>query len=144
MSNVLIVTADADLATEIGAQVEGPRAYALRPESETALRHHAHGTQPAVVVLDVRAGGSQFRALGEAPALMCTRSHPAVIVVSPWESEALTNEAARLGCFDVISLSRRCWRRSLRGALRDAQAAWLGGLLEIPAVDGEEATVVLH
>jgi ActR/RegA family two-component response regulator len=130
---VLIATADTDLALKLGEAIEGQKTYVVSAKDATELRHKVHSTQPEVVILDARFGSNSYRVLDDVPRLLEVRSDPAVIVLTPWRSGRVRDEAARLGCFDVVSLDDRAWRRKVSRAVLDAQAARLAGALERPA-----------
>src|SRR4051812_8315932 len=102
---VLVATRDEQLAEQIGESINGPRAYVTRVSSPTELRHKIHSSQPSVVFLDVRLGGSTWRAVEAVAGLASVRSRPAVVLLAPWASDAVDAEAARLGCYDVLDAS---------------------------------------
>ena len=50
-------------------------------------------------------GGSAWRAIDEVPAIISrTTTHPHIIVVLPWRTQEVDEEAARLGCYDIVSV----------------------------------------
>lgn len=137
---IAIATGDTELAAKIGKHVEGKKIYILKVQDATELRHKIHSCQPSVVVLDVRLGGNAFEAMQEVPAIIKTRSEPAVIVLLPSVSAIAKKAAVEMGAFDVISRDRASWVRALRYSAVDALAARDAGLLSRP----EPVAVVLH
>lgn len=129
---ILIATGDAELAMKIGTFTSGRKTYAVSEEGPKELRHRIHAAQPAVVVLDVRFGGNRYRVIDAVPSIMDVRSGPAVVIVSPRFSSVLKRTAAKLGCFDLISLSDPSLKKKFVRCLLDAQAAYLSGAFSRP------------
>lgn len=126
---VMIATTDQKLALKLGAAIETEKSYLLRVTSGEQLVEEIDSMQPDVLVLDVKIGGNDFRALGELPTILDAEHEPAVIVVIPWKSIIVVREASRLGCFEVIRSDVRGFERRVSRAAWDAQAARLSGLL---------------
>ena len=127
---VAICTQDPGLAQRLVAAIEGRKAALVLQLDEKELRHKVHQMQPEVVLLDVRFGGNRYRAIELAPGIMMTRSGPAVILLLPWDSNEVIDEAARQGCFDAISLSHPSFDSEVARSVLDAKAARLSGALE--------------
>lgn len=128
----VIATADVHLARKLGEAITGRKSYILSASDEKELRHLVHSSQPEVLVLDVRLGGNRYRAMAEVPRLMLTRSHPAVILLIPWRSTAVREEAGRMGCYEVVVIGRPSFLRQLSQAVIEAADARLAGALEPP------------
>lgn len=127
---VVIATLQPELAERLTAAIEGRKAILVAPYDETELRHKVHQMQPEVVVLDVRYGGNLYRVIDQAPGIMACKSGPAVILLLPWNSDAVVDEAARQGCFDAISLFHPSFDAEVSRSVLDAKAARLSGALE--------------
>lgn len=127
---VLIATLDTDLAETLMRAIDGRKAILATEIDATELRHKVHQTQPEVVLLDVRFGGNRYRVIEQAPGIMLARSGPAVVLLLPWDSDAVIDEAARQGCFDAISLSHPSFATEVARSVLDAKAARLSGALE--------------
>jgi hypothetical protein len=146
---VVIVTAEAQLAKDVSEAIDGEKSYVLRHmlsvppvtvddddpdrhEGQIAMRAAIYPKQPATVILDVRFGGNEFRAMRSVPKILSGDSGPAVILIAPSRPRIVVGEAARLGCFEVISLSDRLWRKKLARAVLEAKAARKVGALDHP------------
>lgn len=145
---LVIVTAEITLAKKLDECLEGDRTFVLRPHipqipvddddpythpGQQAMRASIYPHTPEVVVLDVRFGGNHFRAMRSVPRIASGATRPAMILLIPRRTKAVVKEAARMGVFEVISLSVRAWKKNLIEAIRDAQAARRAGLLQSPA-----------
>jgi hypothetical protein len=72
------------------------------------LRRFVFEEQPAILLLDVRYGGSMFRVVESVPRILDeAKSNPRVILIVPFDSADAEEEAARLGCFDVLVFTPR-------------------------------------
>jgi chemotaxis response regulator CheB len=142
---LLVVTGTVELAQKIETAVgdcNGWRMRLVAPRDAREVRAKAHGWQPHVIILDVCAGRSGFRALDDVMTIKRqTTARPAVIVVAPGWSEELQRAAASQGAFDLINLRRRGWQKALRESYEAAEEAWASGAL--PSV-GLASDVVLH
>ena len=127
---VLIATRDQELAQRLVLAIDGTKAVLSTALEPIELRHRVHQTQPEAVVLDVRYGGNRYRVIEQAPGIMAANSGPAVILLLPWDSDAVIDEAARQGCFDAISLSHPAFDAEVARSVLEAKAARLAGALE--------------
>lgn len=117
---IFIATADTDLAKALLRELVGKKSICLRADNATDLRHQIHEAQPQVVVLDVRLGGQQWRAMDVLPRMQTVQSAPHVIVVAPWRSEPVEQEAARFDCYEVVNQNGPTFLAEIRGAVMDA------------------------
>jgi DNA-binding NarL/FixJ family response regulator len=127
---VVIATRDLELAQRLNTAIEGRKALLTQALEPIELRHRVHQVQPEVVVLDVRFGGNLYRVIEQTPGIMLANSGPAVILLLPWQSDEVVDEAARQGCFDAISLSHPSFDAEVSRSVLDAKAARLSGALE--------------
>jgi DNA-binding NarL/FixJ family response regulator len=120
---MILVIALPDLALRLSGLLHNAR-YIVRVEDGKDLRHRVHSYQPDVVVLDWRIGGSMWRALDEVTAIVeRTTTHPYVIALLPKTSPRIKSEAAKLGCYDVISVNASGVDRKIVDAVELAQRA---------------------
>lgn len=120
----VLVVALVDLAQQLSQLIEGSVSYVVRVGSPADLRHRVHEHQPDIVVLDWRMGGNRWRAIDEVTAITeRTASHPYVIVMLPHTSTAIEREDARLGCYDVVSVSDEDFDRQVVDAVETAAKA---------------------
>jgi ActR/RegA family two-component response regulator len=117
---IMICTADAEFAQTLHRAVEGTKCYCLRAETPTGLRQAIHEQQPAVVILDVTMGGQRFRAIDCLWRIETVRSRPHIILVTPWESKAVEDEAARFGCYEVLSADGEAFLGDVAETVKDA------------------------
>ncbi len=96
---MLLICADASLSLRLGRLVEGQKVYALTVAD--ALRV-ATLQQPAIILLDVRLGGSGQRAVEVVPALLAASPASAVLVITRAPTEDEIDEADALGAYDCI------------------------------------------
>lgn len=95
-------------------------------EAQQQLRRRIYEEQPDIILLDVQFGGSSFRVIDSVPRILEeTKSKPKVILIVPFQSDAAEEEAARLGCFDVLIYSSRRRQVFLRELLETLTAAEL-------------------
>lgn len=133
---ILVVGRDWDWAMKAGSCVVGERGYAVGLRSAKELRYTAHCSQPEQIIVDARAGGNLWNVIEQIPALLRTRSAPAVIVVLPWNGEEARDQAALLGAWDVLSADAGDLAQELRASSADALSARREGRLpsEPPAM----------
>jgi DNA-binding NarL/FixJ family response regulator len=117
---MVLVAAWPEVAMEIGAQLLDEKAYACKVMHPHELRHAVKKTQPDVVVLDVRIGGSRWRAVEGVQRLRLCESRPEVIALVPRRSRAVDREMARQGCYGVVDLSVGSWPDALVRAVETA------------------------
>jgi CheY-like chemotaxis protein len=128
---------------------ERKRRAAMRPverdgyDGAKRLRHWIHAKQPAVLLLDARFGGQLYRALEAVPRLLEeSRENLRVILLIPFDSKAAKEEAARLGCFDVLNYHPRRRRKVFqREVLSAVEAAEIDRAAVAPS---QRARVVFH
>lgn len=128
---IVIVAASVETAAKLDEAVDGMRRFSFAaPSDDKAMRAKIHSWQPSVVVMDVRAGRSYFRAIDSIERIKKTvTSKPAIIVAAPDVPKELRDTAARMGAFDVVSLRPRTWRSRLRETVEAALEAWESGAL---------------
>lgn len=96
---MLLICAEPPLATRLGRLVVGQRVYAMNLEAgERMAAEH----QPSVVLLDVRVGGSENRAVEWVPAFLRASPSSAVVVVTMRPTVAEVSEANALGAYTYI------------------------------------------
>lgn len=99
-----LVVALPDLALRLSAILTGAR-YVVRVHDGADLRHRIHSYQPDIVLLDWRLGGNIWRAIDEVPAIVeRTATHPYVIALLPSASWRVKEEAAKIGCYNVVNV----------------------------------------
>jgi DNA-binding response OmpR family regulator len=99
-----LVIALPDLALRLSELLTDAQ-YVVRVQDGADLRHTIHSYQPDVVVLDWRMGGSAWRAIDEVTAIVeRTTTHPYVIALLPKVSTKINAEAAKAGCYNVVSV----------------------------------------
>jgi CheY-like chemotaxis protein len=102
---MVLVIALPDLALRISGLLGGA-AYLVHVVDGPELRHRVHSHQPDVILLDYRMGGSSWRAVDEVTAIAeRTATRPNVIALLPNTSKEIDREAARRGCYDVVSVA---------------------------------------
>jgi DNA-binding NarL/FixJ family response regulator len=117
---MILVIALPDLARRISETVLGAR-YVISVENESDLRHRVYSHQPDLILLDHRVGGSTWRAIDQVTAIVeRTATHPFVIALLPKTSRTIEREAARLGIYDVLSVSSEDFDRELVEAVSEA------------------------
>lgn len=115
-----------DLAQRLSQLIEGSVSYVVQVESPADLRHKVHEHQPDIVILDWRMGGSRWRAIDEVTAIGSrTSTHPYVILMLPNTSTTIEREDARLGCYDVVSVSDEDFEHQVVDAVETASRARL-------------------
>jgi CheY-like chemotaxis protein len=117
---MILVIALPDLARRISESVLGA-SYVVNVESESDLRHRVYSHQPDLILLDHRIGGSTWRAIDQVTAIVeRTATHPLVIALLPRTSRTIEREAAKLGVYDVLSVSSDGFDRELVEAVSEA------------------------
>jgi DNA-binding NarL/FixJ family response regulator len=117
---VLTATLDLELARVISEAVPGPKTYIIKKHPVEALWQKVHRIGPGVVLLDVRFGGQEFRAIEAVRQILEAPSEPEVILLLPWASKAVERQAENLDCFDVLDFSRPAFRREVVKAVAAA------------------------
>lgn len=119
---IVLASKDEKIATLIGRLV---RLTGCIAQAGTAkeLRYHIHELQPRLLILDVRIGGSTYRALGSVPRLTTVRSRPATLAILPCRSIAAERAAMDYGCVDVLSSDDPSFFRLLPQAVKQALSA---------------------
>lgn len=119
-----LVVALPDFAKRLSRLLIGRVNYVVSVVDGTELRHRVHEHQPDIVILDWRMGGNAWRAIDEVPALVeRTESQPYVIVLVPRTSRVIDREAAKKGCYDVVSVSDADFDRQVVEAVETAARA---------------------
>lgn len=117
----VLVVALPDLSLRLSKYVVGSVGFVTSTKDGKQLRHRVHEHQPDVVLLDYRMGGSGWRAIDEVPALVeRTASRPDVIVLLPWKDTDVDRSAAKLGCYDVVSVDGPCFDQDVSDAVQTA------------------------
>lgn len=119
-----LVIALPDLAKRLSRLLIGRVNYVVSVVDGTELRHRVHENQPSIVLLDWRMGGNLWRAIDEVPALVeRTESQPYIIVLLPHTSRVIDREAAKKGCYDVVSVNAEDFDRQVVEAAETAARA---------------------
>lgn len=132
---ILIATAKPQIAIQLNEMIRSDKHFIVGMKDHEDLRHQIHRCQPEVVLLDVQLGGNHFRAVESVPQIvMHTRSAPAVVLMIPRPSKEVEREAARWGCFDVVSLVPNLVSscRNLCRAVESARVSRLSGAFRSP------------
>lgn len=118
-----LVIALSDLALRLSGLLAGA-SYVVKVEDGTDLRHRVHSYQPDIIVLDWRIGGSKWKAIEEVTAIVeRTATHPYVIVLLPKVSGKIKSEAAKAGCYNVVSADGAGLEKRVAYAVSVAQKA---------------------
>ena len=123
---MVLVVALPDLALTASRVLSRPVSYIVRVDDARELREKCIAYEPDIVVLDWRMGGSKWRAIDEVPAIAhCAGSRPYVIMLLPATCPMTDAEAARKGCYDVVTASDDDFVHELAGAVSSAVRARL-------------------
>lgn len=137
---LVMVLANAELAKRISEVVKGQVVYVVRVKDAIELHHKVYSHQPDILILDWSIGGSVYKATDQIPLIMeRTSSKPHIICLLPWRSRAVDREAAKLGCYDVVSVNAKNFLRELGERISVAKASRAAGL---PAVRKKEPPVL--
>lgn len=119
-----LIVAVPELAKRLSRLLVGDVRYVVAVADEKELRHRVHEHQPDVVLLGWAIGGNRWRAIDEVTAIVeRTATHPYVIAILPQTSPAIEREAAKKGCYDVVSVDAEDFDRQVVEAVETARKA---------------------
>jgi DNA-binding response OmpR family regulator len=136
---MVLVIAWPEIAMEVGKCIADEKMYACDVRNVVDLRHRVKRTQPDLVIIDVRIGGSGWRAVDELARLRLTGSRPDVLPLVPKKTRGVTKQCAEMGCYNLVDLSVGSWGDRLTklvGVCLEARARfpWRPSV-ELPSVE---------
>lgn len=130
----MLVIARHEIAARIGdAVVFGLGRVVTDVADAVEVRALAHRYQPQLLLLDLGMGEGYWDAHDAVARIALVRSRPPVVGVTDDDRADATSRAARAGCYDLVSLARPRWERSLAAAVAVALAAQRAATLRSPA-----------
>jgi DNA-binding NtrC family response regulator len=109
---MIIATSTAELGLRVGLSIESGRKFYVFT-IDKALEMVGGSIKPAVVVLDAKLGGSQFRAVEFVPRILQIAPLCKIVLLTYDPSRAEVAEAMDKGTFGTVDMTDDRWRARL-------------------------------
>lgn len=108
---MLVAVGARETAEQLGAAVAGRKFYVFSIEK---LLEYATETEPALILMSARLGGSRCRAVELIPQLHRVNPGCAIVLITEAPSSAMLTEAVRLGAFGTVDMGHQGWAERLQ------------------------------